>query len=291
MLEGIMTHTSHISVKCDMSQTSVVADLFAWCQKMGKTGLRMEQQVVNIDDINNTLKWQMGFSEKRKSSLKSTLELMTWIRDRYAKALAELKKMSEAGATGGKSKQEMEDMVSDLQEHEVKVGELIAEIRKRLNIPEGSLVSESSLGQVRRKAAQLSVTVADVERMSARKAPMENADSLRQQEPLKLSSRGGHQELAEYVKQLKGQMQTSGRQWIVVGGSDSGGIVVQEGSEAIAAECNERLATGARVEEVAESDGKVLFQKIEGHGPSCGWVSRVHRGTPLLVEAIETELE
>merc|ERR1719478_1706895 len=99
MLEGIMAHICHISVKGDMSNSNTVADLFAWCSKMGKTGIAMQQQVVNIDDINNTLKWQMGFSEKRKSSLKNTLELMTWIRDRYAKALAELKKKSEAGNT------------------------------------------------------------------------------------------------------------------------------------------------------------------------------------------------
>merc|ERR1712139_140161 len=105
-----MAHCPHISIKGDMSQSSVVADLFAWCQKMGRTGMAMEQQVVNIDDINNTLKWQMGFSEKRKSSVKSTLELMTWIRDRYARALVELDKKTQAGVTGGKTKTELEDM-------------------------------------------------------------------------------------------------------------------------------------------------------------------------------------
>merc|ERR1719453_656827 len=134
-----MSYTPHISVKCDMSQSNVVADLFAWCSKMGKTGIAMQQQVVNIDEINQTLKWQMGFSEKRKSSLKSTLELMTWIRERYAKALLELKKKTEAGATGGKPTKEDEDMILDLQENEVKVGELISEIRKKLNIPDGSM--------------------------------------------------------------------------------------------------------------------------------------------------------
>merc|ERR1740133_620877 len=108
-----MSYTPHISVRCDMSQSNVVADLFAWCSKMGKTGIAMQQQVVNIDDINNTLKWQMGFSEKRKSSLKSTLELMTWIRERDAKALAELQRKATSGDTSGKSKNEMEDAVLD----------------------------------------------------------------------------------------------------------------------------------------------------------------------------------
>lgn len=290
MLEGIMAHTPHISVKCDMSQSSVVADLFAWCGKMGRTGVSMEQQVVNIDDINNTLKWQMGFSEKRKSSLKSTLELMTWIRERYAKALAELKRRTEAGDTGGKSKKELEDMMLDLNENEAKVGELIAEIRKKLNIPEGSTVSESSLRQVRQKAAQLSETVADIERMSnpVRKASLEKP-TMQQREPMKQQT--GPEELADYVRDIKQQQGSSGRQWVVVGGASNGGILVQSRSEALADELEQRLATGARLGEVAMQDGKLLFEKLEGDGPSFGWVSIALNGSPLVVEACETELE
>lgn len=294
MLEGIMGYTPHISVKCDMSQSNVVADLFSWCSKMGKTGIAMQQQVVNIDDINNTLKWQMGFSEKRKSSLKSTLELMTWIRDRYAKALAEMKKKTDAGDTGGKSKKEMEDAILDLQENEAKVGELIAEIRKKLNIPDGSTVSEQSLRQIRQKAAQLSETVADVERMSSpmRKAALENPVQVQKEAAQQRSPPARLQELAEQVKQLKSQKGPGdARQWIVVAGADSGGIIVQRGSEALSEECEVRLATGARVEEVTVQDGKLLFEKIEGDGPSFGWASLILDGTPLLVEARETELE
>merc|ERR1719201_2663526 len=110
---------------------------------------------------------------------------MTWIRERYSTAVLELKKRSEAGVTGGKSKQELEDMMLDLQANEAKVGEIISEIRKKLNIPEGSMVSESSLRQVRQKAAQLSETVADIERMScpAHKVPLESP-TLRQQPPV-----------------------------------------------------------------------------------------------------------
>merc|ERR1712046_31171 len=102
-----------------------------------------DQQVVNIDDITNTLKWQMSFSEKRKSSLKSTLELMTWVRERYAAALGELKKKTQVERVEAKSKKEMEDMMLNFQDSEVKIGKLIADIKQKLNIPEGSMVSEN----------------------------------------------------------------------------------------------------------------------------------------------------
>lgn len=270
LMEGIMQYTPHISLKCDMSQSNVVADVLQWIQKMGKVGLQMEQQVVNIDEISNTLRYQMGFSEKRKSSLKSTLELMMWIRDRYAKALAQLKKKAEAGDTGGQTKKEMEDSMLNLQENEVKVGELIGDIRKKLNLPEGRTASETSLRQVRQKAAQLSQTVADLEEMSnpVRKASFE------------MPSAQPHK-----------QQSDEARQWVVVGGVNNGGIVVQLGNEAQAEDCDQRLATGATVQELKMEDGKILFKKIAGEGPPCGWASLAQNGEPLLLEANETELE
>lgn len=293
MLEGIMSHTTHISIKCDMSMSSACADVLCWCQKMGKTGMSMEQQVVNIDDINSTLKWQMGFTEKRKSSLKPTLELMTWIRDRYAKALVELKRKLEAGETGGKSKKEMEDTILDLKENEAKVGELITDIRKKLGLPEGTYASEKALRQIREKAARLSETVADIERMSrpAHQALLEKPASSTQSEALKPQAARQLDQLAGYIRELKSQKGASGRQLIVVGGANNGGIAVHLGSEAFAEECQDRLATGARVEEVAVRDGKMLFEKIDGEGPLCGWASLLLNGSPLLVEATETELE
>ena len=47
---------------------------------------------------------------------------MTWIRDRYAKALAELKKKTDAGDTGGKSKTELEDVASKSQDGDGNMG-------------------------------------------------------------------------------------------------------------------------------------------------------------------------
>merc|ERR1719238_2475428 len=69
MMEGIMQYTPHISLRADMSQSNIVADVCAWWQKMGKTGYQMEQQVVNIDQIRHALRYQLGYSQKRSSSV------------------------------------------------------------------------------------------------------------------------------------------------------------------------------------------------------------------------------
>merc|ERR1719401_386261 len=224
-----MGSTSHISIKGDMGQSNCVADMFAWLHKMGKNGMAMEQQMVTIDEITTTLKYQMSFSEKRKSSLKSTLEVMTWVRDRYAAALAELKKKTEGG--DAITKQEFEDMM-------LKITELITDIKKKLNIPEGVMVSENALKQVRRKAAQLSEAVADVERMSY-SAQIERIGHGDLQPELPKPDAQAHllQNLMRCVSQIesdKAQTAESEQQWIVVGGGDSQGIFVQYGSEAMA---------------------------------------------------------
>merc|ERR1719265_64609 len=57
-----MANSTHISIKGDMGQSNCVADMFAWLSKMGKNGMAMEQQMVSIDEITTTLKYQMSFS-------------------------------------------------------------------------------------------------------------------------------------------------------------------------------------------------------------------------------------
>merc|ERR1719247_2160104 len=266
MLEGVMGYCPHISVKGDMSLSSVTADLFAWMQKMGKNGKVVEQQIMNIDDISRELASQLSFNEKRKNSVKSTLELMAWVRERYIAALGELKK--KVSSADAKAKKEFEDAMLTIQESEVKIGELIADIKRKLNLPPGSLVKENSLRQVRQKAAQLSEAVADVEKMSSRvqdNLQVENAPKQDVQMMLL-------ENLRNCVSQIqKDSPNAEPRQWIVVGGGNNQGIFVQYGSEAMSEQMPDRLSTGARVEEVALSqDGmKLLFKKIQGEGPEC----------------------
>jgi|EP00427_Karlodinium_veneficum_P024855 hypothetical protein len=296
MLEGILAYTPHISLKVDMGQSNAVADLFAWLGKMGKPGHAVQTHMVNIDEITQSLTSQMSFTGKRKSSsIKSTLELMTWVRDRYAKALVDLKKKFDAGDLGGKSKKEVEDTMLSFRENEKRVGELISEIRKKLSIPEGVMVSEAALRKVRQNAAQLSEAVADVERMSCLSAATERvvdgkSDQVPQAEPKGMQV----QDLMNLVARIQSQKNENAesRQWLVVGGGNSNGIFVQSGSEALSEEFAERLATGARIEEVALSEtGKLLYRKIQGEGPECGWVALAQDGVPLLMKAEETELE
>jgi len=276
MLEGVMAYTPHISLKCDMSNSNAVSDVLMWCQKMGKTEANMQQQVVNISDITSTLKYHMSFTEKRKASLSSTLELMTWIQERYVKALEALKKKSAGDA--GMSKKEMEDMMLDLQESEKKVEASLKEIKTKLNLAPGSPIPESSLKQIRQKSAQLSTYVADVEEWAAPRPDPRNALE---------------QDLLANVSELqvKHSEDSQSVQWIVVGGSGSGGVRAQLAPESGASDCGGRLATGARLEQIAMQDDKVLFKKLEGDGPQFGWVSLRHEGVPLMVQVEETELE
>merc|ERR1711907_815588 len=176
--------------------------------------------------------------------------------------------------------------MGDLRSSEMKVDELIGQIMSKLDTTEGAAMSEGSLRQVRQKAAQLSETVAGVERMSSAQSKAG---------PGKLSGphRDVHKELADQVVQLKRSKGTgaTGRRWVVVGGANTGGINVQSGSQVLSEDLEERLATGAMIEQIDMQDGKVLFQKINGDGPMCGWATVAFDGAPLLVEAVETELE
>jgi len=81
-------------------------------------------------------------------------------------------------------------------------------------------------------------------------------------------------------------------QWEVVGGADKGGILVREGVELKSKQYDERLATGAIVEDL-ELKGERLHYKVvtANWGPKEGWVSLKVSGKELLVkkDAVPTE--
>jgi len=73
-------------------------------------------------------------------------------------------------------------------------------------------------------------------------------------------------------------------QWMVVGGSTSGGIVVRAAAEVVSPELRLRLSTGALVEELEPpQNGRLHFRKLRGEGPDFGWASLNFRGVPLLL--------
>merc|ERR1740138_1115452 len=77
--------------------------------------------------------------------------------------------------------------------------------------------------------------------------------------------------------------------WEIVGGAETGGIIVREEKSSKSAELDARLATGARVQEVKLQGDRLKYRKLEGAGPAEGWISTTSRGKVLAVRAPEPE--
>jgi len=71
--------------------------------------------------------------------------------------------------------------------------------------------------------------------------------------------------------------------WEVIGGGDSGGILVRTGLETTSPQESERLSTGAYVKELELCGERLHYQKLSGSGPRSGWVSLKFKGKELLV--------
>lgn len=61
--------------------------------------------------------------------------------------------------------------------------------------------------------------------------------------------------------------------WEVVGGGDSGGILVRSGRELSSAKLEARLCKGSRVRELERVGDRLHYEIISGMGPTSGWVS------------------
>eukprot|EP00913_Durusdinium_trenchii_P011836 g11118.t1 len=61
--------------------------------------------------------------------------------------------------------------------------------------------------------------------------------------------------------------------WEVVGGADTGGILVRSGQELTSSKHSERLSTGALVEELCLAGERLHYKRHSGKGPEQGWVS------------------
>jgi len=76
---------------------------------------------------------------------------------------------------------------------------------------------------------------------------------------------------------------TAQASWDVVGGGDKGGVLVRTGIELTSRSYSMRLATGARVCEVALVGDRLCYELESGDGPPVGWVSvRLSSGRELL---------
>lgn len=61
--------------------------------------------------------------------------------------------------------------------------------------------------------------------------------------------------------------------WEVIGGGETGGILVKKGKKTSSDKYADRLSTGARVEEIEKEGDRLHYQRLTGSGPKEGWVS------------------
>mmetsp|Transcript_722 Transcript_722/g.1935 ORF Transcript_722/g.1935 Transcript_722/m.1935 type:complete len:620 (-) Transcript_722:19-1878(-) len=78
--------------------------------------------------------------------------------------------------------------------------------------------------------------------------------------------------------------------WEIVGGGESGGVLVREGRDLKSPQEPERLSRGARVEEVELLGERLHYKLKDGRGPAEGWISVRISGKELAVRA-ETPTE
>jgi len=72
--------------------------------------------------------------------------------------------------------------------------------------------------------------------------------------------------------------------WEIVGGGDTGGILVRDAAGSSAPRNSTRLSTGALVEEIQVNDGRLNYKLLTGSGPTTGWVAIRVTGKELAVK-------
>lgn len=70
--------------------------------------------------------------------------------------------------------------------------------------------------------------------------------------------------------------------WTVVGGADKGGILVREGQDLKSKALDDRLSTGATIEEIELIGERLHYKLLEGTGPAEGWVGLSVSGKVLV---------
>jgi len=92
----------------------------------------------------------------------------------------------------------------------------------------------------------------------------------------------------EMATERSGSMKASGldkgggKLWLIVGGQDTGGIIVRKGEGVQSAQLG-RLAMGSRIEQMELKDQRLNYKLISGDGPNFGWVSTSYKGKELVV--------
>eukprot|EP00421_Protoceratium_reticulatum_P025624 CAMPEP_0168476438 /NCGR_PEP_ID=MMETSP0228-20121227/61890_1 /TAXON_ID=133427 /ORGANISM="Protoceratium reticulatum, Strain CCCM 535 (=CCMP 1889)" /LENGTH=159 /DNA_ID=CAMNT_0008492563 /DNA_START=1 /DNA_END=476 /DNA_ORIENTATION=+ len=72
--------------------------------------------------------------------------------------------------------------------------------------------------------------------------------------------------------------------WEVVGGEETGGIIVRAGRELTSPQEKRRLTTSALIREEELIGDRLSYTRVAGSGPMMGWVSIASRGKPLVMK-------
>jgi len=77
------------------------------------------------------------------------------------------------------------------------------------------------------------------------------------------------------------------QQWEIVGGADKGGILVRQGQATSSPQWEDRLSTGAKVEEIELVGERLKYKLKSGTGPPEGWISIKLKGKDLAIPCVE----
>jgi len=76
--------------------------------------------------------------------------------------------------------------------------------------------------------------------------------------------------------------------WEIIGGADKGGIIVRDGESTKSNQLDDRLSTGALVEELELKGERLHYKVVTGTGPVEGWVSIKLKDKELVVKSDKT---
>jgi len=110
--------------------------------------------------------------------------------------------------------------------------------------------------------------------------------------PWMTSQSGESRSALEYALELEKKMtpgmhdqpHEDGRFWIVVGGAETGGILVRQAKSVQSPGYQTRLTPGTKVQEIEVTGKRLHYRRIRGDGPDFGWVSIEGAGGKRLME-------
>lgn len=119
----------------------------------------------------------------------------------------------------------------------------------------------------------------DVKATESPKPPTVESKTLKEPEPVATGTKISNGN--DYESSANG---TDGHIWEVVGGRDTGGIVVRESWRLTSPELPQRLATSSLVKKMDVKGERLHYKLLSGTGPDMGWISMKSKGNVIVKE-------